>query len=152
MRLFGLSILWFLGLTLVHAQPRKVANISFQRRDDQIVLTYDLIGKPKSKYRVEPYISLDGGVSRLKLTSVEGDTGKDISIGMQKQMVWDVFKDFPEGIQSDQVVFLIEAYEPRPKWMYGAGATVFVSGVGWFLWRITTALPNPPPKPTTTSH
>ncbi|MBL7977364.1 MAG: hypothetical protein JNN12_03420 [Bacteroidetes Order II. Incertae sedis bacterium] len=152
MRLFWLLMIWFAGTFFTVAQPRKVANVAFQRNGDQILLSYDLIGKPKGRYSVQPYISLDGGQSRLRLSTIHGDVGPKIPSGLQKRIVWEVFKDFPEGIQSDQVVFFIEATEPRSKWMYGAGITVITFGISWFIWRQITALPNPPPKPSSASH
>lgn len=66
-------------------------NIEITKTDEQLVFSYDLIGKQDGVYIVDLFIELDNG-EVIKPVTVFGDIGKVVT-GDNKKIVWDVYKD-----------------------------------------------------------
>jgi len=91
------SILFFIFLLFIMQglKSQSIKNITFVKDSTRIVLHYDLVSFIKGNtYNVEIFCSTDAGETyNIPLKTVLGDVGPDISIGRDKSLVWDVFKD-----------------------------------------------------------
>ena len=62
------------------------------RIDQKIHISYDLVGDG-NQYEVKLFVSSDGKTWEGPLQHVSGDIGKDIAIGQNKTVIWDVLMD-----------------------------------------------------------
>ena len=134
---------WVLGLMLFIAanawpQNPQVTDVRFEQNGEQIVIRYNLNGKPGKKHTVAVELSDDNGKTfRIKPVSVEGDVGKDVRTGSGKSIIWNMQKDFPHGLEGEDFVFAVNARLQKggKTWPYllglaaagGAGAYYFMS-------------------------
>lgn len=58
-------------------------------------------------------ISLNGGATWSPIRAIEGDLGERVPSG-QHEIVWNALKDFPEGLEGDQIRFRVNAGKPIP--------------------------------------
>lgn len=91
--------------------PPRVTNVHYTQIQDSVIIYYNLISHaPNERYRVHLYLSMDGGKNfNLTPQSVSGDVGADILPGNQRRIVWNVLKDYPDGINGKSYQFLIRA-------------------------------------------
>lgn len=82
------------------ARSQKTSDVDFKRVGDNIVVTYNL----SARANITLFMSINGG-SWTVVESVTGDVGPGVNAG-RKRIEWDVFEDFPDGINAD-VVFLV---------------------------------------------
>jgi hypothetical protein len=75
-----------LGLSL-SLPAQKIENVTAASSEEQIIITYDLIGaQPGQEFRIQMYSSVDNfGAAVLKVT---GDIGNRIPAGTQRRIVW----------------------------------------------------------------
>lgn len=99
------------GLSTVHAQEDGVQNIRVQQQGDRVVVTYDLLVEEGTEYEVEVKASDDRRTFNIEPESVSGDVGQGVRPGKQKQIIWDVLEDRPEGIQGNECRFRVIAHE-----------------------------------------
>lgn len=122
-----LAFLLFLAALPTVAQDVYVSNVRFELVDSVVQIKYDLVAeKPQT---VDVSVSLDGGVNFLPLTTVSGDVGGSVRPGIDRLILWDVLKDFPNGITSAEVVFdvsvpTLEQSKSKRVLLYIAGAVV----------------------------
>ena len=112
---------------LTQAQSIAVENVRFsQQVDHRVVVTYDLLGDSKKRYNV--ILSLLNPTSRKKVPlsskNLSGAVGKKVKPGKDLQIVWDLKKDYPDGLEGERFRFIIDAY-----WRKKTGARRF----SWFL-------------------
>jgi hypothetical protein len=92
-----LFIILFLVFSLIPAplSAQSVENIKFyQNENDQVVITYDIVGCENTKFDVELWLSQDGGQHfDYQPISVSGDVSEGVTDGKNKQIVWDVLSD-----------------------------------------------------------
>jgi hypothetical protein len=102
--------------THLHASELRVENVHFdQQQDGQVVVLYDLIGRPGKKYTIILSLFSRDRQLMIPLTkgAVFGDVGKDISPGRNKQIRWDLLKDKPTGLYGNNFVFVVDAYSQQ---------------------------------------
>jgi hypothetical protein len=74
------------------------------------VIQYDLEGIPNKKYHVNLSLSDDYGETfTIKPASVQGDVGKSVTSGPDKEILWDIVKDYPGGLGGEGFVFAVDA-------------------------------------------
>ena len=93
-------ILWmvfgWLGFSVTHAQDLKITEVF--RQGDFVHIVYDLYDTDVThKYQISLYSSLDDYV--VPLTAVEGAIGVDIAIGGNKEVIWNVRKEYGDAFQ-----------------------------------------------------
>ena len=121
-------ILLFMMTAQIHAQDVKVENVSFSQRGELIVVRYDLKGQPNKKYEVKLTLSDDYGATfKIRPNAVSGAVGKNVRAGTDKQIIWEIMKDFPGGIGGEGFAFAVDAELQKggSKWLYyllGGGA------------------------------
>ena len=81
----------------------KIVNPDLWLEDRTIVVTYDLVGSTPSC--VALIGSLDGGASyQMVFTSVSGDIGQGVSPGDDKRVEWQLYDDYPGGLDDYDVL------------------------------------------------
>jgi len=134
---------WLLGLVCFMAanawpQDPQVRDVRFEQQGGQIVIRYNLFGRPGKKHSVSVELSDDNGRTfRIKPVSVEGDVGKDVRTGSGKSIIWNMQRDLPQGLEGEDFVFAVNAklQKGAKTWPYllglaaagGAGAYYFMS-------------------------
>lgn len=89
----------------------RVTNVQYTQVQDSVIIYYNLLSKTSNQeYYVHLYLSIDGGNNfNLHPESVTGSVGNDITPGYHKRIVWDVLKDYPQGLKGDNYQFLVRA-------------------------------------------
>jgi len=129
------TILLLFALLSLTVFSQKVENITFRQEGTKIVINYDLKGN--DLFNVTCYYTLDGGKTYIPLKTTEGDVGKEIKSGSNKQIIWDVFKD-TDGIKGE-IQFKVDAhklglgqrYYINAAVQYGIGRESEFSGLGF---------------------
>ena len=136
---FGFVISFILLLYSVpKAQEVQVKNVRFEDRDETVAVRYDLDGLIGKKYKIKLLLSDDFGVSfKIRPRTVHGDLGKNIKPGNAKEIIWDLKKDFSDGLRGDGFVFAVDAELQKggSKWPYIIGSAGVVVVVGYFMIR-----------------
>jgi hypothetical protein len=102
--------------THVYSGELDIDNVSFyERQDGQVIVQYDLIGKPGKKYTIVLSLFARDRQILIPLTkgAVFGDVGKNISPGRNKQIRWDLLQDKPTGLHGNNFVFVVDAYSQQ---------------------------------------
>jgi len=109
------------------SQQLEVKNVSFESNGKIVQIKYDLLGNYDKKHKVSLYLSNDNGKTFSILPKfIQGDIGKNIKPGKNKQITWHMYKDFPSGLTGDEYVFAVDAeLQKGRKWPFyviGTGA------------------------------
>ncbi|PSQ76678.1 MAG: hypothetical protein BRD33_02895, partial [Bacteroidetes bacterium QH_6_63_17] len=107
---------WFflvaLQPSLAFAQGADVRNTNFRQEGTKIVVTYDLLGEEGEEYDVSLLLSTSGGRAfDYEPETTTGDVGDGVRLGLDKQITWNVLKDRPSGLQSQNVQFKVVVEE-----------------------------------------
>lgn len=87
---------------------QSINNISFIQQGKEIIVNYDISGSFNKKFKVELYVSTDGGNNYSgPLKKVSGDVGDNIINGTNKSISWEVLEEMPDF--GGQVVFNVRA-------------------------------------------
>ena len=125
-----------LAIGQIHAQEVKVRNVTFKQEGELIIIHYDLDGSLNKKYKVNILLSDDYGATfNIKPKAVKGDVGKNISPGKAKEIVWEMTKDFPDGLEGEGFVFAVDAKLQKGggKFFYYLLGGGVVGGVVYFV-------------------
>ena len=143
-RLIRLAAALFSALTL---RAQKVTDVQFDQEGSRVKITYTLSQRMAD---ISLSISMNGGMSYIRLRKVEGDVGERIEPG-QHVIYWNANEEMEE-VESDQVVFRVDCsratplrktfvlvngtFHIAPQW--GCGLTVGqVKRVGWYVSLLT---------------
>ena len=132
---------WMVPASVLQAQVVKVRNVRFEEKGEEILVRYDLDGRPGKKYEISLLLSADYGQSfKIRPEKVKGDVGRGVKPGVGKEIVWYLRKDFPYGLIGDGFVFAVDAELQRasklPYYLLGGGV---VGGVVYFVARSVKA-------------
>lgn len=90
-----------------------IANVQVVVDYDKYAITYDL--KNGQPCPVSLLGSTDGGKTfDLQMEYVRGDVGPSVSPGKGKRILWEALKDFPDGIESIDIILDVVATCPPP--------------------------------------
>ena len=125
-------VLPFLSITSSSAQEFIVQNIHFQDNDEQIVIYYDLLGKENEQFEVRVILSSDDGKTfSIEPKTLSGAIGA-VTAGVGKEIYWDIYRDYPQGLWGENFVFQIEATliktKKRAMWPYFVGGAAVLGG------------------------
>jgi hypothetical protein len=123
---YFIPIMFLMMVTGAAAQKLQIQNVHFVDQVDTISIRYDLIGKAKQKHFVSISVSYDYGKTfSFFPQAVRGDVGRSVRTGVGKEIIWQVKKDFPDGLVGDGFVFAVESeiqkWDKRPLYALGAG-------------------------------
>lgn len=99
------KILFFCFLlfsSLLFANP--VTNVRAMQEGNKIVLLYDI---SESAYVADVEIRVDGASRLLPLNTLCGDIGREIMVGKDRRIEYDVLMDYVDGLKSDNISFVI---------------------------------------------
>lgn len=142
-----------------NSESSKVENVSFEQNNDIVTIYYDLISDSQdTRFNVELLLEYENEqVIELNSSSVQGDIGSEITPGSEKKITWNVLEDYPNGLESDQIQFAINAWQPinnNRKWLYiAAGALALGAGITAAILLTngstnqSSGLPLPPSRP-----
>jgi hypothetical protein len=120
-------ILIFSIIQCLSAEETVVRNVSFEQENEVIKIHYDLIGKADKNYNVKLFLTLaDDSSSRYKPQAISGDIAK-VKPGSDKEIIWAFKREFPEGLETDELAFTITANKVNSRIYYyllGGGAAL----------------------------
>ena len=101
-------VFWYVSTVCVGQPEIKNVSFSFQSEREVVIISYYLdLKSSKDISNVNVFMSRDGGATFQKLTNVTGDIGT-ISTSGNKQIVFDVFKEFGKEEISGNFQFKVE--------------------------------------------
>jgi formylglycine-generating enzyme required for sulfatase activity len=91
----NLIILFILGTT-IPCLSQQITNTDFYQSGKQIIITYDLIqAKANQTFDISLYVSTDNGSTwQGPLEQVSGDVGKNLIVGKNSSITWNVLREF----------------------------------------------------------
>ncbi len=161
-RLCSLGFFLFIPIRALYSQALAVDNVRFvQQANSRVTVTYDLVGDPAQKYNValSLYLPDSKNTVALKQKNLEGATGKNVGAGRGQEIVWDLLKEYPRGLNGDGYVFVVDAFMQQKG---GSKTTLILGGLaaaaGGTAYYLTTKddkkktttepdLPGPPRPP-----
>lgn len=99
------KILFFVFLLfscLLFANP--VTNVRAMQEGNKIVLLYDMA---ESAYVADVEIVVDGVSRVIPPNTLSGDIGREIMVGKDRRIEYDVLMDYVDGLRSDNISFVI---------------------------------------------
>lgn len=126
---FTLIILLFFFFIInnLNAQRVKVENVRFELEGGKVVIYFDLKGEHGEKYDISIFLLNDDDPGyRHEPEFVSGDIGEVEYFGIDKKIIWDIDKEFPEGLEGEGFYFEVIAEEAGGgiAWYYFVGAAV----------------------------
>jgi len=99
--LFSVLCLLFSKTGFSQESNAKFANIDFYLVEEKIQVTYDIKARPTDLFEISlEFVDLNSNQIIIP-KSLTGDVGPNIKGGKGKQILWDVFKDLPNGIEGE---------------------------------------------------
>jgi hypothetical protein len=85
-------------------------NVEYKVANGKVIITYDLPGSTDQLYDVSLILKRTSNVEdAYEPKSVSGDIGEERYGGKNKQIIWEIKKDFPEGLTGEDFYFIIRA-------------------------------------------
>jgi hypothetical protein len=114
-----------------------VRNVRFELSGQLIVVFYDLQGPEGGDYVVKLLLKRKQDPSfQYAPRSLTGDVGQGRFAGVNRQISWDIQKEFQEGLEGADYYFVVEAEMISSRtsilWYIGGGAAI-IAGVAAFL-------------------
>ena len=121
------------------SQQLEVQNVSFKSDGKVVTITYDLEGSVNKKYKTSLKLSKDGGGTfSVQPKTLNGDIGKNISAGKNKEITWNFTKDFPSGLEGEDYVFAVDAQlQKRALWPYFLAGVPIIGGAVYYITKGT---------------
>lgn len=113
--------------TNLKSQTIKVENVRFELEGDKVAIYFDLKGEHGEKYDISLFLLNDDDPGyRHEPEFLSGDIGEVEYFGIDKKIVWDIDKEFPEGLEGEGFYFEVIAVEAGGgiAWYYFVGAAV----------------------------
>lgn len=134
--------------------PRAV-NIRFIVTGQKVIITYDLEGERNKKYAVSVFLRKESDSTRsYRPRTVSGAVGENVTAGTDQEIVWDLHKDIPAGLEGNDYYFVIAVEEQSSGFPWWVGAAVVGAGLMSLLVFSTgteekkeSTLPPPPGRP-----
>jgi hypothetical protein len=102
-------------------------NVKYLVSDGKVYITYDLPGSTNQLYDVSLILKRAGKVEAgYEPITVSGNIGESQRGGKNKQIIWDLKKDFPEGLAGEDFYFIVRA----EKIDEGSDFLIWVAGIG----------------------
>ncbi len=90
-------LLLFLMLTPLQALSMNYSNATAEQEGNYLVLYFDITGNENQEAVVGVQVKTKTQIFSTRQLHLEGDVGL-VSVGKNKKIYWDVFKDFPKGL------------------------------------------------------
>jgi hypothetical protein len=130
----------FQGFPLMIARAQdndEVRNVRFTVSGKVITIMYDLQGDAEREYKIGMTLHRKSDDSlHYTPVAVKGDIGEGCRSGNNKQITWNMAKEYRRGLEGDDFYFVIKAElvpEQSSTWLYIAGGAAVVGGVVAYL-------------------
>jgi len=139
-------ILFFFFVSVALSQDFVVKNVQFKDSGETILIRYDFNGNTEKKYHVSLLLSYDYGKSfKIIPRSLSGDVGRNVNPGIGKEIIWNLKRDYPDGLIGDGFVFAVDVKFQKEKSKipyYAVGACV-LGGAFYFIKKSLEKEPEP---------
>lgn len=133
----------------------KAVNVRFVVAERKVIINYDLIGEAGEEYQVSMFLKKESDSSRsYRPKLVSGAIGEGIPTGSGREIVWDLFKEIPNGLEGNDFYFVVTIEEEPGKFPWWTGAAVVGAGLIGLLVlsggsdvKKESTLPSPPGRP-----
>ncbi len=143
----------------------KVENVHYTISDGRVIINYDLIGNPDNTYNVQLILKRENYSSyNYSPRKITGDAGTGKFAGKNKEIVWNVNEEFPQGLPYNDYYFIVKASELDKEekssgfftfsWLkagvvaaVAVAAIIFVSSKSKGSGSAGSSLPGPPGRP-----
>jgi hypothetical protein len=109
------------------------SNVRWIKKNDVIIINYDLLGAPDAKYDVRVVMKKDKDPSFVFAPkNIEGHVGEGVMTGTNREILWYFRTEYTLRIQSDECYFEIQVKkmdEQSHLLYYIAGGAALVGGV-----------------------
>ncbi len=162
----GLIVLWWIfcsGVAQAYGpnDPSTVANVRFRLDQGTVVVSYNFRGSFERLFRVSLLLRRGSDSTyEYEPKAVAGDIGVIRASGGERQIVWNIGSEFPQGLQGSDFYFVVHAAEieeesgPGLLTVVGAGVAVLAAAGTYFLVHGShgqatkpPAFPAPPGRP-----
>jgi hypothetical protein len=140
-------------------EPIKAQNLRFQVVGTKIIVRFDLEGPQDRDYTIKLTLKREQNQSFVHTPrATAGDIGEGRFGGKDRQITWDILKEFSDGLEGNDYYFVIEveliSRGMSPLWYVGGGLAI-VGGVAAFLLgkgaaetpAVTESFPKPVGRP-----
>lgn len=142
----------------------KVENVHYTISDGRVIINYDLIGNPDNTYNVQLILKRENYSSyNYSPRKITGDAGTGKFAGKNKEIVWNVNEEFPQGLPYNDYYFIVKASESGKEessgfftfsWLkagvvaaVAVAAIIFMSSKSKGSGSAGSSLPGPPGRP-----
>lgn len=137
---FLMVLLFMQGVPLSSAFAREdnpVQNVRFEISGTKILILYDLQGPASEGYIVKVTLRRTSNTTFAYIPKVVlGDIGEGKPGGNNKQIVWEILREFPQGLEGDDFYFVVTAdvvSSGSNAWLWIGGGAALVGGAAYFL-------------------
>jgi hypothetical protein len=141
-----------------------IENVRFETSADLVKIYYDLNAPVDQVHDVRITLRRESDITfSYRPLNITGDVGTIVFPGQKRRIVWEILKEYPDGLQGDDFYFVIEAEYVEPEgtspWLWIGGGAAVVGGVVLLLslggkddgggggGGGTNAFPLPPSRP-----
>ncbi len=116
----------------------RLENLRYELADGKVTIYYDIVGPKDKKYKVAVILRRDSyRTFRYKPKNLTGDVGTGRFAGRNRQIKWDILKEFPLGVEGSDYYFEVEVELLKggisPLIWIGASAALVGGGAAYFL-------------------
>lgn len=138
---FLLSCLFIFCAAVIHAQSTgdtvRTDNLRSEVVNGKIVLHYDLLGPADKRLNIGiVLLSREDLAYSYMPVAVSGDVGTVVTAGHDKQILWDISREFPQGLDTGKYFFRVDAEPVKGginPWVLAGGAAIIAGSVALIL-------------------
>ena len=95
-KLPGIILGIFLSCNLIYAQdsPARIENVQTETKGKTMVVRYDITQSSPDRLHQVDFVVLDNRRNAIYPDSVSGDVGSAVTAGLDKQITWEIYKEF----------------------------------------------------------
>lgn len=133
-----------------------VENVRFELSDGKVIIYYDLIGPQNKQYEISLTVRREQVQSvQVQPKLLKGDIGKGRFAGRNRQIVWEISREVPDGLKASDYYFVVEAelVPSRGSALLWLGSGTALLGVGSVVYLLLNkkngdaGFPEPPGTP-----
>ena len=158
------ALLPLLCMLLVEVKPGlsqevAVTNVTFTLVGRNVIIHYNLSGPPKKMFNVVVTLRREGDPEfRFVPIDISGNVGKGPYAGIDREIVWHMYRDIPSGLEGDNYYFQVTASvlnSGGSPWFYYVGGAIILGGsAAAVLYKLESTaksagsnFPTPPIRP-----
>lgn len=123
-----------LAMAFGEGAATSIDNVRFEASADLIKIYYDLNAPVDMVHDVRISLRRESDITfTYRPLNITGDVGTIVFPGQKRRVVWEILKEFPDGLPGDDFYFVIEAEHVEPEgtssWLWIGGGAAVVGGV-----------------------